>query len=227
MALYLPARFRTSRRYPSRDPRRRGLPPLLGARTVLDNLIHRLEIAPLVAALPARRRLVSTRTIGACASWPGTSRSSGACRCARAGGAGSWGVVQGGRLARRRSAIGPLGSCCPVGLVRLHRHRPGTAGTGLRAGGALHEPVPRPPGRVRARRQLRHLRVADLREPPSCRCSRTGMEVRYGEARTATTGRSATGVPPLSTFPAPSGWSTSEDSAGLALRSQEKPPWPT
>ncbi len=54
VALYLPARFRTSRRYPllvihdGEDYLRYS-----ALRTVLDNLIHRLEIAPLVAALPA------------------------------------------------------------------------------------------------------------------------------------------------------------------------------
>ncbi len=52
VAVYLPARFRRSRRYPllvvhdGRDYLRYS-----ALRTVLDNLIHRLEVAPLVAAL--------------------------------------------------------------------------------------------------------------------------------------------------------------------------------
>jgi len=52
--IYLPARFRESRRYPllvvhdGADYLRYS-----ALQTVLDNLIHRLEVAPLVAALPA------------------------------------------------------------------------------------------------------------------------------------------------------------------------------
>jgi enterochelin esterase family protein len=60
LRLYLPARFRTTRRYPllvvhdGDDYLRYS-----GLQTVLDNLIHRLEVAPLVAALiSSPRRLV-------------------------------------------------------------------------------------------------------------------------------------------------------------------------
>jgi len=172
--IYLPARYRTSRSYPllvvhdGSDYQR-----FSDLDTVLDNLIHRLEVAPLVVALvdaadrleeypdnPRHARLLKEELLPALEQ-----------RYSLLGvpaGRGLMGASFGGSGAVGRLAlpgcVGPAAASKRV--IRLHRHRRPRSRPALRSGGALREPLARsarPPGRE-GLRFLRCVRAPDLRE---------------------------------------------------------------
>ena len=126
--------------------------------TVLDNLIHRLDIAPIVVAfVPPRDRLRSTRTTRRT---PGSSpvsscrTSPASCRCSTTpDGRCLMGSSFGG-IASLSTAVrypGRLRVPAPaVGVAGLHRHRHGARRRpGLRPGGEVRQPLPGPADRAR------------------------------------------------------------------------------
>ena len=133
--VYLPARFRRSRRYPllvvhdGADFLRYA-----SLQVVLDNLIHRLEIPPLIVALtdsPRAAARVRRRTSGHArfvADGAAGSARRAHSRCATTPAArglmgASFGAVA--VAARRVAPPGPVRpAAAPVRLVRVHRHRP-------------------------------------------------------------------------------------------------------
>ena len=201
VTLYLPARFRRA------DPGTRY--PLLivhdggdylryaAAQTVLDNLIHRLDVAELVAAFvypgdrlaeyansAAHARFLTAELLPRLeAELPLAGTPSGRCLMGSSFGAVaslSVGVPAPGGLRVAAAA---------VRLVRLHRHRQRPRRrAGVRAGGAVRQPVPgrAAPGRRPDVRQLRRLRAADRAEPvdgPGVRGRRDDRPLRRGPRR--------------------------------------------
>ncbi len=175
--VYTPARFRSTRRYPLLVVHD-GLDYLRfsSLQTVLDNLIHRNEVAPMIVALTQSRDRLREyaadeshsqlpRRRAAAATRGGPIRSRRAPRTAGLMGA-SFGAVAAFATARRH----------PERFGRLLLQSGSFAFTdiGPSRRGPAFEPVvefvnafredPDPPGRARLR-QLRRLRIADLREP--------------------------------------------------------------
>jgi hypothetical protein len=130
--LYLPARFRRTRRYRCRGVRRERLPDTLDE-AVLDTLIHRLG-SPRSSRRSTRRINAGTRTTsGTRSSWPKAcphpSRSS-------AGGGPlplPTGAASRGRRLDGVRYPGHFASVAAVGIVRVHRHRPAQPRAALRS----------------------------------------------------------------------------------------------
>ena len=174
--VYIPARFRRSRRYPllvvhdGTDFLRYA-----SLQVVLDNLIHRLEIPPLIVALTdSPERLIEY------AGHEGHARFVAAELPAALGerfplrdDAGARGLMGAsfGAVAVAACRVASPGTVRPaaarIRLIRLLRHRPSSPLAGVRSGRALRKRVPvgsRATGGTDLR-ELRDLRIADLREP--------------------------------------------------------------
>jgi hypothetical protein len=176
VSVYLPARFRESRRYPLLIVHDGGdYMRYASLQTVLDNLIHRLEVAPLVVALthpgdrlseypnhPGHAAFIAEQVLPEMkAKFP--LYDAPASRCLM--GASFGGVAA---LATAWRYPGHLRPPAPaVGELRVHRHRREQARPDLRPGRRVHQRLPRQAGQALGEglRVLRHLRVADLREP--------------------------------------------------------------
>ncbi len=171
--VYLPARFRPGRKYPllmvhdGSDYLRYS-----SLQHVLDNLITRLEVAPLIVALtdPGNRlkeyaadtrhaRHITEEVLPLLADrYPLVDEP---------GGRGlDGGQPRRGRLALHRLDVpGDMGPAhAPVGIVRIHRHREDEARPHVRAGSHLDEPVPVRPGATRRPGicELWRIRITDL-----------------------------------------------------------------
>ena len=197
--VYLPARFRPPARYPLLVVHDGGdFLQYAAMKTVLDNLIHRLDVAEIVVAFidpgdrlveyansAAHARFVTTellpelearaaadRAAGpAAACWAPASARSRRCRPRTA----------------RRETYGSLvlmsGSFVFTDIAQRPRRRPG-----VRPGREVRQPLPRPPapGRRPAVRQLRRLRAADRPQPldgADVRVHRHGRPLRRGPRR--------------------------------------------
>ena len=177
VTLYLPARFRRTTAYPLLVVH--DGPDYLqyaSAKTVLDNLLHRTEVAELVAAFlhpgdrtveyadsTAHARFVTGELLPYLERrFPLTAQPAGRCLMGAS--------LRGGRVAVDRvPAPGHVRvAAAAVRLVRVHRHRlRPRRRVGVRPGGPVHQPLPGPApgGRGQGVRQLRGVRAADRPEP--------------------------------------------------------------
>ena len=198
VTLYLPARFRRTARYPLLIVHDGGdYLKYAAASTVLDNLIHRLDVAETIAAFVSPGdRLVEYANSAAHARYltaelvprleeefPLAGTPSARCLMGA-----SFGAVA--ALFDRLPLPGRLRlAAAAVRLLRLHRHRPRPRRrTGVRAGGEVCQPVPcrSAPGRRPGVRQLRGLRAADHPQPVDgshVRGRRDGRPLRRGPGR--------------------------------------------
>ena len=194
--IYLPARFNRAQRYPLLVVHD-GTDYLEFAamKTVLDNLIHRLDVDPLIAVfVPPRDRLKEyphhapharfiARELVPLLNEGLPLIDAPEARCLMGSSLRRGRLALHGRALPRLLRLAPA----PVGLARLHRHRlRPRRGAGLRPGRQVRQPLPRAPHRGRRPHLhvLRRLRAAHHPQPvDGAGLRHTGMKVRYAEAR--------------------------------------------
>jgi hypothetical protein len=197
VGVYLPARFRPRRRYPLLLVHDGGdYLAYSGLKTVLDNLIHRVEVSDLIVALTyPGDRLVEYADHEPHARFL-TDELVPVARAALAPARPAVGALPDGRIVRRgRLALdgGPLSrglrtAAAAIRLVRVQRHRPEPAWPGVRRDRPVRQCLPRPAVQGERARvpELRDVRVAHLREPLArapAAIDRHGRALRRGARR--------------------------------------------
>ncbi len=171
VTVYLPARFRRTARYPLLVVHDGGdFLQFAAMKTVLDNLIHRLDIAEMVVAFThpgdrlaeyanskAHARFVTNELVPHLeAELPLVGQPSGRCLLGS-----SFGAIASMSTANLLSRTPAWFALVPdVGVLRLHRHRHGPRRRArLRPGGEVRQPLPLPSATARRSgvRQLRRL----------------------------------------------------------------------